>query len=472
MKRSLARVTPIVVALACAPSVAHAQGNPGSAPAGGRSALMGNTGVALASDGAAPVLNPATILRVTDTRLALSVNFYGYEHTRVDGFFDAGATNDDRALGRHTFTTLPSTFCVFVTLVADKIVARAELPRPRHKLALCLGSSERASFEAIGLGASSGAASETRSLVRGFGRTYAGPSYALALSDAIAVGTSLHLVQTSATWVTFGSTSRAVAGGATTSALERATDLSSWDLAATLGATYRLDRDTTIGMRVSTPLGHLTGGLDATDVRSSLGAAGATARQRALSGSASAPVVPSIAVGIGRELPRVSVEANATLHLPLFPLLSAELEGHEVDAQGARRDIARVIEERGRAALGAAAGVEVHATPTLGVLGGLATDLSIQRPLRSAPSLGEIGHARRQRVLLSGGIATRDGATELLVGAQLGLGWGRTLAIDAQGASESGLRVVDERSTTVLLVVAGNASLSGLRRSIDHLRGR
>jgi hypothetical protein len=37
-----------------------AQGNDLSAPTGGRSALMGNTGVALARDGAAPFYNPAT----------------------------------------------------------------------------------------------------------------------------------------------------------------------------------------------------------------------------------------------------------------------------------------------------------------------------------------------------------------------------------------------------------------------------
>ena len=36
---------------------------------------MGNTGVALARDGAAPFLNPATVVGIDDRQLAFSVNF-------------------------------------------------------------------------------------------------------------------------------------------------------------------------------------------------------------------------------------------------------------------------------------------------------------------------------------------------------------------------------------------------------------
>ncbi|MEI9952284.1 MAG: hypothetical protein WDO74_25670 [Pseudomonadota bacterium] len=54
---------------------ARAQANDRSSPLGGRSALMGNTGVALGRDGAAPFLNPATVVGIDDRRLAFSVNF-------------------------------------------------------------------------------------------------------------------------------------------------------------------------------------------------------------------------------------------------------------------------------------------------------------------------------------------------------------------------------------------------------------
>src|ERR1041384_8659646 len=56
-------------------SRARAQANDRSSPLGGRSALMGNTGVALGRDGASPFLNPATGVGIDDRQLAFSVNF-------------------------------------------------------------------------------------------------------------------------------------------------------------------------------------------------------------------------------------------------------------------------------------------------------------------------------------------------------------------------------------------------------------
>src|SRR5450432_3449387 len=60
------------------PRDAGAQGNDRSSPTGGRSSLMGNTGVALARDGSAPFINPATIVVIDNQRLAFSVNFFTY----------------------------------------------------------------------------------------------------------------------------------------------------------------------------------------------------------------------------------------------------------------------------------------------------------------------------------------------------------------------------------------------------------
>ena len=65
---------------------ARAQGNALSSPTGGRTALMGNTGVALAEDGAAPFLNPATIVRIRDEHLAFSVNLFTLGVTHFSGW--------------------------------------------------------------------------------------------------------------------------------------------------------------------------------------------------------------------------------------------------------------------------------------------------------------------------------------------------------------------------------------------------
>src|SRR5882757_4888805 len=74
----------------------HAQGNDQFAPTGGRSTLMGNTGVALARDGSAPFYNPATIVRISDERLAFSVNFYSLELMHFSNFHEPGPV--DRAV--------------------------------------------------------------------------------------------------------------------------------------------------------------------------------------------------------------------------------------------------------------------------------------------------------------------------------------------------------------------------------------
>ena len=446
---------------------------------GGRSALMGNTGVALATDGAAPILNPATILRIRDDRLALSANFYGYSYTTLRDFHAPtparrdlyGDVSANEGITRQTVTTLPSTFCIFLTLVADRLVDRADLKRPRHKLAMCVASTERSSFDAIGLGKTVGATSQTRSLVRDFGRTQAGPTYALALGDKVALGASLFVALTSATWTTFGSTITQGPTSLVTSSYERASDFSSWDLGASLGVTYALDAFTTAGARVTFPVGHLLGSLDATESSTFAIDGTSTAAQRSLTGRAAAPTVPAIAVGIGRELQRFRVEANATLHLPVAGLLSAELSGTSRGADGATTPLSKEIAERGRPTVNGGVGLEIRATPSLGVLTGFATDIPMTGPVRGAPLLGELGYARRTRAVFSAGVASRDGASELLIGAQLGLAWGKSLALDGY-ALPNELRVVDERSTSVLLIVAGNASLAGIRRSFDRIRGR
>src|SRR5688572_27991692 len=84
-----------------------AQGNDLSSPTGGRSALMGNTGVALGRDGSAPFHNPATIVRIRDERLAFSVNFYSLALTDFDGWHQPGEVDEAQfGAGRLSGTSL------------------------------------------------------------------------------------------------------------------------------------------------------------------------------------------------------------------------------------------------------------------------------------------------------------------------------------------------------------------------------
>ena len=64
----------LMIMIVCRSRAVHAQGNAYGTPIGGRSALMGNTGVALGVDGAAPFQNPATIVKLDDHRFSADPN--------------------------------------------------------------------------------------------------------------------------------------------------------------------------------------------------------------------------------------------------------------------------------------------------------------------------------------------------------------------------------------------------------------
>ena len=194
---------------------AFAQGNDLSAPTGGRSALMGNTGVALGRDGSAPFYNPATIVRIRDERLAFSVNFYSLGLTQFEDWHQPGEVDTDQfansdlggtSLVETNFRSLPSTLCLFFTLeelvnlgtVADDEVASYKR-RPRgKKLAVCFATleSEDVDQQAISFSGdtSAGATNQVQSVQRRWSRTYVGPTYSVSLSERLAIGGSVQVV--------------------------------------------------------------------------------------------------------------------------------------------------------------------------------------------------------------------------------------------------------------------------------------
>ena len=209
---------------------ARAQGNDLSAPTGGRSALMGNTGVALARDGSAPFLNPATIVRIDDNSLAFSVNFYTFAATSFAGLAPAGARGHVALRQRRRSTGLrsrPTAFASFRPRSASSSRSAASRPRGsndgglhrgRQKLAVCFGSTE---FEDVVLPALVVPGQHRRSGRRrrrsrsraSWNRFQAGPTYSISLSDDFAIGASLHGVYTSESFVLDSSSITSAAGG-------------------------------------------------------------------------------------------------------------------------------------------------------------------------------------------------------------------------------------------------------------------
>ncbi|MEO8877046.1 MAG: hypothetical protein ABI461_15750, partial [Polyangiaceae bacterium] len=277
--------------LISSPINARAQGNDFAAPTGGRSTLMGGTGVALGRDGASPFLNPAGIVRIEDQRLAFSVNFYtlglthyGYLHEpgNVDRSQVSPPSSGGLGLTTNTFRVLPSTLCLFFTIKdLQKIAAPDSAPVPsdrvmRRKLAICFAQLEAddVSLEAVSYqgNTADGTTSQVASIAHRWTRTYIGPTYSSYLTDKLAIGVSINGVYSHDAFAIDGSsiTSR-VGGGAVASSTSISGSGNAVDLTAIAGITYLANDTITLGLSVRAPSLHVLGWYNGASAQSTQG---------------------------------------------------------------------------------------------------------------------------------------------------------------------------------------------------------
>ncbi len=172
---------------------ARAQGNYNSVALGGRSALMGDTGIALGTDGAAPFLNPAGVVRVEST-LALSVSFLSVDILHASNWYAPSAD-----ITRVSGNAVPSTACLFFELPRIFTPDDKESRAGTEKLAACFGTTELQQFDWVGQGfqtAGTPGTIETSSVRWGWQRFVLGPTYAVNVTDAFALGASVQGVFT------------------------------------------------------------------------------------------------------------------------------------------------------------------------------------------------------------------------------------------------------------------------------------
>jgi len=479
---------PVAAALLLSAGTAHSQASYRSAPIGGRSALMGGTGVALARDGSAPFLNPATILHIDDSGVAFSVNFFSSQWTTLSGFHQPGAVDSARYgalslpatdLQASRLDPLPSTLCLFLTLGnwGDNLTGSDPEPgrrKGRRKLATCLGTLEREVFTASGVyqGGSAGVtATQASAVSRSWNRLYVGPTYSVYVSDAVALGASLHGVWTTAssTWG-IDTLVHPAAGASTASFYDTSTNASSLDLTAMLGLVWHVDDAQVLGASLSTPTAHVQGSYSGTAALQSQGGPFGSSSLVTSTGSFAAPAPVRVAVGIGEELHRLRLEADASAYLPLPYIARADLSTQEVttSALGAGRGGTSTIQIQGHPVVDAAFGVEYFLSRGLSVLGGASADFSALDPLPATLAPGALEESRMQRVGASFGIGSYGDGNELLFGTELSYGWGRSAAFDAF-ADPPRLTLVDQRTYGVMLVIAGGVSLTAVRRTIRDL---
>ncbi len=238
---------PLVAALLLLAPSARAQGNYRSAALGGRSALMGDTGIALGTDGAAPFLNPATTVQVQST-LAVSISFLTLDVQHASDWYAPGAD-----VTRVSGNAIPSTLCFFFRLPRLYTPSDKSSDGGRQKLAACFGNTEIQSFDWVGQGfrtAGTPGAIETTSVHWAWQRFVVGPSYAVNLTPALAVGASV--LGNFTNYSSFASVSQTVAGSAASSVFEDGASGSDFGLGAAFGATLHLSRFT-LGAMIQSP---------------------------------------------------------------------------------------------------------------------------------------------------------------------------------------------------------------------------
>jgi hypothetical protein len=476
-------VVATVLSLAAA---ASAQGSYRAVPTGGRSALMGDTGIALARDGSAPFLNPATIASIADPRVALSVSLISFNATTIEHYHaprgnDAGLGREELSDGR--LEPFPTTFCFFVTVGE----AEEDPDAARRKLALCAGTSERRDLtgaaSANGVGPDGTRTLHIASIARSYARVHVGPTYALPITKDINVGASLHIIDTRVTSLTSATAtaSAAEAGSATTvasssSSLTSSINGTSFDIAALLGATIELGQATTLGIAFEPPSVHVGGDIDANDraVDTGVAAGGSViGRTRAATGRFFAPMPMRLGAGIGFRGRRTKLEADLTYFFPMADLYRSEVDVHTVTTSGPQsidRADAVIASTDAAGVLDSAVGAEVFVNDSWSVLGGLATDFGGVRSLPTGPAIGSAVTMHEDRAIATFGVGnyTRGGG-ELLVGAQFGVARGEILVAD-DFTSPSLLAPTQHTTTTVLFVVAGSTNLSSIKKTFDHLR--
>jgi hypothetical protein len=472
----------LLASLTAAASV-RAQGNDLSAPTGGRSALMGGTGVALASDGSAPFLNPATIVRINDRSLAFSVNFYTFAYTHFSNFHQPGPVDASQfgtvhlsgtGISSNGFRVFPSTLCLFFTLagVTDQGANDGGYHRGRQKIAVCLGNTEsqNVGLPALSLHQSTalGLTTQVQSIAQNWSRFRAGPTYSMSLSDSLAIGVSLHGVY-SADAFAFDSSAvtSAQAGGAIQSTLGAGGNGHSFDMTAILGAMLRTGI-LTLGASVEVPALHLLGIYDAVSHQESQGTGTSGATISSGSGSFRAPPPMRFAVGVGAQWPRLILEVDESVNVAVGNIASTlnVMNTTLAGTAATTTNVDSTFSVAERPVWNTSLGAEYLVSPSFSVLGGIATNESAVPPLSPTSTLGNLVQARMSDVNASIGIGSYGGGGDLLIGARFGYGWGQSMAANPY-VLPNNWAVVDTQSYSVMLVLAGATNLRAIGRAVE-----
>lgn len=471
-------------------SGARAQSNYRLAPVGGRSTLLGGTGIVYGRDGAAAFLNPATAVLADDNRLSFAVNFYTVNLVLAPNWYEPGPTDrsvfgnmnlKNQAMTDFEFNALPSSLCLFIKVGSiGPLARRIKDEKARDaRLGLCFATmqSQVFNFAAEGYDEISGAITtrQAQSVSQSFTRFAAGPTYAMNITEALAIGASLHatlathrsLFAASAT--TYGAIRSEAAGRPITSTFYSGSRGDSFQFEPLFGATYRFGKQK-VGVSFKFPSLHVYG-VGGANQNSYFDGNGSTTSTLTAQGSFVSRSPMRLSLGTGVEAKWGNAEVNTSFS-PATRGYSAELEGSQVDLQNesfSDRAVKYSLSQRSRGVVNFAAGAEIFVSPKISMLTGLATDLSAISQGNLKGGTFNYNPSRTHRVAASFGLASHGDGGEILLGGELSAGWGERLAVNSYQLPPE-VQTVGHSTYQLMFVIAGSTSLKAIKRAVTDVK--
>lgn len=458
----------------------RATGNHHSVPLGGRAALMGGTGVALGSDGAAPFLNPATVVRIANRSIAFSARFFRYSEQRFQSWHRPGPVSPelgDLELGdttarRRELRSVPDSACVFFSPGPAP-----DGERGNQRFGLCLGRTEQLdlSLPAMHFNRASGERRVDQALDYevDWYRFSVGPTWALRWTKDVAIGASLFVTRTKYQHSVAVSTliEDTSTGAAQASTYESFLAGYSWDVAPTLGVSYRANAVWTLGFSLRAPAIHTLGGFRAANVV----AVETTTNSRVMSsGEGSFRAAPPLGIfaGVGAEWRTVRLEADAFFHPGQDEYMAAAFDQTDIsiaDGSVTERTTtkARAVESS-RPVLNLGLGAEWFVARRVSVLSGVQTDVNALSELDEVSDPARISRARLNYYRAGLGISSYTDYGDLVFGFRFDYGTGQLAGVNPFSTLPSAARV-DYKELGVMLVIAGSVNWGSITQAADHV---
>jgi hypothetical protein len=448
---------------------------------GGRSALMGGTGVALGVDGAAPFLNPATITRIQASRLAFSARLYRYSHTRLYDFHQPGpvapelgeAGFDDTTVSDNSLHSVPDSVCYFFPAIGG--ASRAQ------RLSLCLATTEEQELSLKAQGFRDDSAGLRIDLNQHYDVSWSrfnfGPTWGLKLNDDLAVGASLMIAYSRYKHTILASSVVAddATGAASTASYESVISAYSWDFAPRFGATYRLSDPLSIGLGLTVPLVHLFGGIRETYMNEF----DVTRTQRSGDGDFDARPPFQVRFGVGGEWESVRLEADMFLTPGSSEYADGVIDRNQVSVENGlvtgRSSVSAPVRESSDTVVNLALGAEVFVAQRLSLLAGAQTDVNALSELEPAAEQSRVFRTRLDYYRAAFGVCSYTDFGDLMVGLRFDYGTGRASPANTLVAPPA-LGSSSVRELGFMLVLAGTLNWRSITQAAgdvgDAVRGK